>query len=800
MRWEHVSESLHAQLSELRGRLAAVYGRLAASSTKTKLLLLLPLLFLVAVPFVFDAWVVAQAESRAKRAGVELSIDDVGVGWGRVELSGVTVRILDVPSLRAELHRIEIEPSVTLGVKTVTVRGARVSIAGSPSDVRAQLRRWRGRSSGTSARASGMAYSVNGVDFAWRHAGQELRAWGARYERDAGAEQIRADLLRLWSRGARADLRGLRVRLVRTPGGRALEGAGIEQASADIDLDALMKAFSSADADRQPPTVTAGHATGSGAQRAAFLPVRAASEVRKFRSVFTSFARDIERATLLDTRIDAPSLRLKLRRGGETLNIGPAVLRAARGADHVRVSLIPTSQVDRPLTLALLVPLAQGEVKLELEGGPVSLASLGIQEGDFGLHQVQRAELHGKGALALSADGQMLRFAGDGRVRQLSLQHRALAAQALSGIELGVRGKGELALDGSRIRLEPSELQFGELRITGGGELERGENHTRAVLQADVPLIACQDLLESIPHGFAPMLAGMRVSGTFTFDGQVDVDTRQLDAMQLDWQIANDCRITAASEEIAPARFSEPWEREVMAGDGRLMRIDSGPGTPNWVPYRGISPHMETAVLISEDGRFFRHSGFDPEAIRNSIRENIRSKRFVRGASTISMQLAKNLYLRREKTLARKFQEAILTQLLEQELSKEQMMELYLNVIEFAPGIYGVGPAAQYYFNTSPAQLSLGQALYMASILPNPRQRHFGADGQVTPGWMGYLRKLMYIGFKIKRVTEEELADGLLEQVTFGVPYSPRVVHEDTSMPVDEAQFDPVTPQLTPAD
>ncbi len=799
MRWEQASESLRAQLSRLRARGAAVYARLAASSTKTKLLIALPLLLAALVPFAFDAWVIGRAEARAQRAGVELSIDDVSVGWGRIWLSGVVVRIPEVPSIRADLQAIAVEPSLTLRVKAVLVRGGRVSISGTPSHVRAELRRWRRSSTNSSSGSGGTSYSVAGVDLVWRAAGQELRAWGLGFDRQTASERIRADWIRLASSGARADLRGVRVELRSRDGGRALQELRIENAAADLDLDALMKAFSTPDSEPPSRRVAAAPDARQGA-RSAFLPVRAAGEVRRFRSAFSGIARDLERTTWPDARVEAPSLRLKLRRGGETLNIGPALLRAGRSADHVQVSLIPTSQVDKPLTLELFVPLAQGEVKLALEGGPVSLASLGIQEGDFGLHQVERAELHGKGALSLSADGQRLRFAGEGKARGLSLRHRALAAEALSGIELGVRGKGELALDGSSVRLEPSELQFGKLRVRGQGEIERGESHTRAALKADVPLIACQDLVESIPHGFAPMLSGMRVSGTFTFDGHVDVDTRALDEMQVDWQIANDCRVTAAPEAVAPARFSQPWEREVMAGDGRLMRVYSGPGTPDWVPYRAISPHMETAVLICEDGRFFRHSGFDPEAIKNSIRENIRSKRFVRGASTISMQLAKNLYLGREKTLARKFQEAILTQLLEQELSKELMMELYLNVIEFAPGIYGVGPAAQYYFNTVPAQLSLGQALYMASILPNPKQQRFGADGQVTPGWMGYLRKLMYIGFKIRRVTEEELADALLEQVTFGVPYSPRVVREETSTPIDEAQFGPLTPQEPPAD
>ena len=138
---------------------------------------------------------------------------------------------------------------------------------------------------------------------------------------------------------------------------------------------------------------------------------------------------------------------------------------------------------------------------------------------------------------------------------------------------------------------------------------------------------------------------------------------------------------------------------------------------------------MPVAVLTTEDGAFpLRHHGFDHEAIRNSIRENLRRKKFVRGASTISMQLAKNLYLDRGKNLSRKLQEAVLTMYLEQELTKDQILELYLNVVEFGPTVYGIGPAARFYFAGGSARdlFKLGQALYVASIMPNPKVQHFG--------------------------------------------------------------------------
>jgi membrane peptidoglycan carboxypeptidase len=173
------------------------------------------------------------------------------------------------------------------------------------------------------------------------------------------------------------------------------------------------------------------------------------------------------------------------------------------------------------------------------------------------------------------------------------------------------------------------------------------------------------------------------------------------------------------------------------------------------------------AVLVCEDGGFYRHGGFDFRAIERAIKDDIVAGRFVRGASTISMQLAKNLYLGREKTLARKLQEALLTMLLEQELTKKELMELYLNVVELGPGLYGVGPAAAHYFDTTPRDLTLGQALYLASILPDPTRQRFTPEGDVTPRWAEYLKKLMHIARKVERITDEELEAGLAEEVGF---------------------------------
>jgi hypothetical protein len=450
----------------------------------------------------------------------------------------------------------------------------------------------------------------------------------------------------------------------------------------------------------------------------------------------------------------------------------------SRTASSASVGFDPAPGAARALRVQLELPLGEGSVAIEVDGGPVSLATLGVREGDFGLLDVKRGEVEAKGKAVLSGDGSTLSLDGSSRVSGLAMQHRWLAAGPVHGIDVGWRGRSQVALDGGRVVLEGSALRVGSVELAVDGRVEREAGATRIDLRGRIPLASCQAMLDSIPEGMAPLLEGMTLDGTYSLDGRIAYDSKKPARVVTEWRVANECRFTGVPQDVAPERFARSFSREVAGADGRPAQIQSGPGTPGWVPYAAISRHVETAVLICEDGGFRRHRGFDEEAIRDSIRENLKAGRFVRGASTISMQLAKNLYLSPEKTLSRKLQEAALTLLLEQRLSKDQILELYLNAVEFGPGIYGIGPAASWYFATSAGELSLGQALYLASILPNPKQQHFAADGQVTAGWSNYLRRLMHVARKLGRIDDEELEDSLREQVTFRVATSPRAPAE----------------------
>jgi monofunctional biosynthetic peptidoglycan transglycosylase len=139
-----------------------------------------------------------------------------------------------------------------------------------------------------------------------------------------------------------------------------------------------------------------------------------------------------------------------------------------------------------------------------------------------------------------------------------------------------------------------------------------------------------------------------------------------------------------------------------------------------WISLSGISGHLLRAVVMAEDDKFYQHEGFDWQEIRNALDKDIRDKRFSRGASTITQQLAKNLYLSPKKSLFRKLREALIARALNRNLKKRRILELYLNIIEWGNGIFGAEAASRYYFNKSAWGLTPSEAIRMACTIPNP--------------------------------------------------------------------------------
>ena len=151
-----------------------------------------------------------------------------------------------------------------------------------------------------------------------------------------------------------------------------------------------------------------------------------------------------------------------------------------------------------------------------------------------------------------------------------------------------------------------------------------------------------------------------------------------------------------------------------------------------WVPYERISPHLKRAVIAAEDSKFLQHEGFDFEAIQKAYEKNLEKGRLVAGGSTITQQLAKNLFLSGAKTPWRKLQEAVITFMLENVMSKRRILEIYLNVIEWGDGVFGAEAAMRHYYGISASSATAEQAARLAAMVPNPR---FYDRNRTTP-WL----------------------------------------------------------------
>jgi len=160
---------------------------------------------------------------------------------------------------------------------------------------------------------------------------------------------------------------------------------------------------------------------------------------------------------------------------------------------------------------------------------------------------------------------------------------------------------------------------------------------------------------------------------------------------------------------------------QVRDWKGKYRDFLVGPKNRYWTPGGSIPAEMKWAVVLAEDANFYRHEGVDVKAIKNAIKHDLEKKSFARGASTLTQQLAKNLYLSREKTITRKLKELYLALRMEQELTKGRIMELYLNVVELGPMVYGVGHASRYYFGKPAVDLTPREAAFLVAMLPGPR-------------------------------------------------------------------------------
>ncbi|WP_310557231.1 transglycosylase domain-containing protein [Flavobacterium sp.] len=270
---------------------------------------------------------------------------------------------------------------------------------------------------------------------------------------------------------------------------------------------------------------------------------------------------------------------------------------------------------------------------------------------------------------------------------------------------------------------EDSEVIFNDIRFNPYFEYNT-ESDKVYTLKATIPKMKAQDFINSLPKGLFSHFQGMEAEGEFDYklDFKVNLDKP--------WKLVFDSKFNKYGLKITKYgeanlnKLNSEFVYSAIENGKRQRSVLVGSGNSFYTPLIQISPYLQKCVLTSEDPSFMSHRGFVSEAFKQSIVKNIRDKRFARGASTISMQLVKNVFLTREKTLSRKLEEILLVYILENNriASKERMLEVYFNVIEWGPNVYGIGEAAAFYFQKQPIDLTLKECLFLASIVPKPKK------------------------------------------------------------------------------
>ena len=305
--------------------------------------------------------------------------------------------------------------------------------------------------------------------------------------------------------------------------------------------------------------------------------------------------------------------------------------------------------------------------------------------------------------------------------REIFIYHPRLAAQRLSYDSVGAVLNFAYSAPEWHLIFTPQALPLDFiLRAHGYG---RDSFH----LHLHIPPQPFDAYQRAFPKGFFSVLSQAHLEGSSALDIQLHYNPRLPDTLNLEVSWKTRGFHIRSWPPPNPLMLREdfsyrPW------GSARTLLLS--PKNPNYLTYYQIHPYVLFAILHSEDGGFFYHQGFHKELFTRALLENWRCKCFRRGAGTITMQLVRNLLLSRQKNLARKVEEICLTALIERFrlLSKERILELYLNMVEWGPEIYGLTEASQFYFNKSPYDLALGEAIFLGLLLPSPRNYRYFID------------------------------------------------------------------------
>jgi len=389
-------------------------------------------------------------------------------------------------------------------------------------------------------------------------------------------------------------------------------------------------------------------------------------------------------------------------------------------------------------------------------------------------------------------------------LRDLAVEHYRIALEPVTGLNLHLEGRmvwdpaqGNVEIKGGELGLGDAATVFidGGVYGLGHGSPDAPIDLKKIDLDVRMKPTAAQPLFDAIPDPLKDRVSGMRFRGKVGFRFKAAIDARDVSAMKSDSDLE---LVNFGIEEYNPTtdvrRLNGAFTHSVVQPetDYAFSIVASAAEDSRWVPLPRISPFVPKAVLTNEDSSFYKHSGFSWFQVKASIEDNLEAGRFRRGASTLSMQLVKNVFLSHEKTLARKFQELLLTFAMEsvEKIPKDRILEIYLNIIEWAPRVYGIRAAARHYFGRLPDQLTLPEAVYLITIIPGPRRYHGAwSRGEMSDSWWDRVQRLMRTMFERGHITQEELDEGLAHRPVFwkgdGLRPPPDTERKPAFVPID---------------
>lgn len=351
-----------------------------------------------------------------------------------------------------------------------------------------------------------------------------------------------------------------------------------------------------------------------------------------------------------------------------------------------------------------------------------------------------------------SKNGQFA-FQADAQIEGLKLYHEKVSSDTIQFPFL--RTRTQWRIHDGLVELD-SNSTFTCNHVQGNYQLLFSIDQNQPVygLGINTRMIAADSFFASLPGGAFDETRNLKAKGKLSYHLKFFLDGKQPDDVIFESGIDKENFGIISYPGIPLNLMNAPFEHSVYENNKLVRKFPVGTENPNFTPLDQVPKYLIEAILCSEDPSFFVHRGFIQEAFRESIAENYKSKSFKRGGSTISMQLVKNVFLSRKKTVFRKIEEALIVWLIENQRlsSKERMMEVYVNIIEWGPNVYGIKEASEYYFDKRVDDLTLSECIYLATIIPRPKKFAwaFEKDGSMK----SYLKEQHL--FLMRRMAQKE--------------------------------------------